>query len=98
MRNTAAIAVELETGTVLFAHNDTKPVVPASNAKLPVAWAALVRLGPAYRFHTELYGVGRREGAVWEGDLVLTGFGDPTLTTAGLALLARPLRAQRRTS
>ena len=59
---TAAIAVDLETGTVLFAHNDTKPVIPASNEKLPVAWAALVELGPAYRFHTELYGIGHRAG------------------------------------
>ena len=90
---TAAIAVDLETGTVLYAHNDTKPVVPASNAKLPVAWAALVRLGPAYRFHTELYGVGSREGATWEGDLVLKGFGDPTLATSDLAALAGKVRA-----
>ena len=90
---TAAMAVDLETGTVLFAHNDAKPVVPASNAKLPVAWTALTRLGPAYRFHTELYGVGRREGAVWDGDLVLKGFGDPTLTTAKLGTLARKIRA-----
>jgi D-alanyl-D-alanine carboxypeptidase/D-alanyl-D-alanine-endopeptidase (penicillin-binding protein 4) len=89
---TAAMAVDLETGTVLFAHNDTKPVVPASNAKLPVAWAALTRLGPAYRFHTEVYGVGRREGSVWDGDLVLKGFGDPTLTSAELGILARKLR------
>ena len=93
LARTAAIAVDLETGTVLFAHNDTKPVVPASNAKLPVAWAALTRLGAAYRFHTELYGVGRRTGAVWNGDVVLKGFGDPTLTTGGLGVLARKLRA-----
>ena len=90
---TAAIAIDLETGTVLFAHNDTKPVIPASNEKLPVAWAALVKLGPAYRFHTELYGVGGREGSTWEGDLVLKGFGDPTLATSDLAGLAHRLRA-----
>jgi serine-type D-Ala-D-Ala carboxypeptidase/endopeptidase (penicillin-binding protein 4) len=92
LRNTAAIAVELETGTVVFAHNDTKPVNPASNEKLPVAWAALVELGPAYRFHTELYGVGSRVGATWEGDLVLKGYGDPTLATTDLAGLARKVR------
>jgi serine-type D-Ala-D-Ala carboxypeptidase/endopeptidase (penicillin-binding protein 4) len=89
---TAAMAIDLETGTVLFAHNDTKPVVPASNAKLPVAWTALTRLGPAYRFHTELYGVGTREGAVWDGDVVLKGFGDPTLTSTDLGVLAKKLR------
>ena len=90
---TAAIAVDLQTGTVLFAHNDTKSVIPASNEKLPLAWAALVELGPAYRFHTELYGIGARRGSAWDGDLVLKGFGDPTLTTADLAALAHKVRS-----
>jgi D-alanyl-D-alanine carboxypeptidase/D-alanyl-D-alanine-endopeptidase (penicillin-binding protein 4) len=88
---TAAIAIDLETGTLLYAHNETKSVIPASNEKLAVAWTALVRLGPAYRFHTELYGVGSRVGATWEGDLVLKGYGDPTLATSDLAALARKL-------
>jgi D-alanyl-D-alanine carboxypeptidase/D-alanyl-D-alanine-endopeptidase (penicillin-binding protein 4) len=86
---TGAIAIDLATGTTVFAHNATLPLVPASNEKLPVAWAALVRLGPAYRFHTEVYGVGTRVGPTWNGDLVLKGFGDPTLTTADLDALAR---------
>jgi serine-type D-Ala-D-Ala carboxypeptidase/endopeptidase (penicillin-binding protein 4) len=91
---TAAIAIDLRSGVVVFAHNDTMPVVPASNAKLPVALAALSRLGPAYRFHTELYGVGSRDHASWDGDLVLKGFGDPTLATGDLAALARTVRAR----
>ncbi len=90
---TAALAVDLKTGAVVFAHNGTMPVAPASNEKLPVAWAALTRLGPAYRFHTELYGVGVRRGTVWDGDLVLKGFGDPTLSALDLELLARKVRA-----
>ncbi len=90
---TAALAVDLKTGAVVFAHNGTMPVAPASNEKLPVAWAALTRLGPAYRFHTELYGVGVRRGSVWNGDLVLKGFGDPTLSSLDLELLARKVRA-----
>lgn len=93
-RGTAAIALDLQSGTVLFAHNGTMPVIPASNAKLPVAWTALTELGPAYRFHTELYGVGRRRGATWDGDLVLKGFGDPTLATSDLAALARTVRGR----
>ena len=89
LSHTGAIAVDLESGSVVYAHLSTTPFVPASNEKLPVAWAALVRLGPAYRFHTELYGIGTREGTTWQGDLVLKGFGDPTLTTADLDDLAR---------
>jgi len=91
---TAALAIDLRSGAVIYAHNDTMPVVPASNAKLPVALTALSRLGPAYRFHTELYGVGGRERATWDGDLVLKGFGDPTLATGDLLALARTIRAR----
>jgi len=92
--STGAIAIDLRSGAVVFAHNDTMPVIPASNAKLPIAFAALSRLGPAYRFHTGLYGVGRRDHASWDGDLVLKGFGDPTLATGDLAALARTVRAR----
>ena len=84
LSHTGAIAVDVESGNVVYAHLSMTPFVPASNEKLPVAWAALVRLGPAYRFHTELYGVGTRQGATWDGDLVLKGFGDPTVTSADL--------------
>ena len=58
---TAAIAVDAHTGAVLYAHNPALPVVPASNAKLPVSWAALVRLGPGFRFRTEVLGAGGEE-------------------------------------
>jgi D-alanyl-D-alanine carboxypeptidase/D-alanyl-D-alanine-endopeptidase (penicillin-binding protein 4) len=92
LSQTGAIALDLETGTVLYAHLGTTPFIPASNEKLPVTWAALTRLGPAYRFHTELYGVGTREGATWNGDVVLKGYGDPTLTTADLADIAAQVR------
>jgi D-alanyl-D-alanine carboxypeptidase/D-alanyl-D-alanine-endopeptidase (penicillin-binding protein 4) len=90
---TAALAVDLSTGAVVFAHNETLPVIPASNEKLPLSWAALKRLGPGYRFHTEVYGIGAREGATWRGDLVLKGFGDPTLSSADIEGLAAKVRA-----
>ena len=42
---------------------------------------------------TELLGEGHlRDGIVWEGDLVLRGYGDPTLDRDGLLALARNLR------
>ncbi len=85
---TAALAVDLSTDTIVFAHNESLPVAPASNEKIPVSWAALTRLGVGYRFHTEVYGVGTRAGTTWNGDLVLKGFGDPTLSTSDLDRLA----------
>jgi serine-type D-Ala-D-Ala carboxypeptidase/endopeptidase (penicillin-binding protein 4) len=91
---TSALAVDLTTGAVLFAQNGSLPLAPASNEKLPVAWTALTQLGPGYRFHTEVYGVGERDGPSWDGDLVLKGFGDPTLTTADLDRLASVIRGR----
>jgi D-alanyl-D-alanine carboxypeptidase/D-alanyl-D-alanine-endopeptidase (penicillin-binding protein 4) len=64
------------------------PLVPASNEKLPVAWTSLILLGPGYRFHTDVVGVGERVGTTWQGDLFIVGNGDPTLTTADVRRLA----------
>ena len=89
---TAAIAVDARTGAVLYAHNATLPVVPASNAKLPVSWAALVRLGPGFRFRTEVLGAGTRAASTWHGDLFLRGHGDPTLEASDVARLAAAVR------
>ena len=85
---TAALAIDLRTGAVVFERNATLSLVPASNQKLPVAYAALALLGPAYRFHTEVVGSGTLVGDVWHGDLWLRGFGDPTLKPADLDALA----------
>ena len=93
LARTSAIAVDARTGEVLFAHNASVPVVPASNEKLPVAWAALTRLGPSYRFTTEVLGVGDRVGTTWDGDLYLRGSGDPTLAAGDIGRLAAAIRA-----
>jgi D-alanyl-D-alanine carboxypeptidase/D-alanyl-D-alanine-endopeptidase (penicillin-binding protein 4) len=85
---TAALALDLRTGTIVFERNATLSLVPASNQKLPVAYAALALLGPGYRFHTEVVGNGSLVGDVWHGDLWLRGFGDPTLQPTDLAALA----------
>jgi D-alanyl-D-alanine carboxypeptidase/D-alanyl-D-alanine-endopeptidase (penicillin-binding protein 4) len=92
LQRTAAIALDARTGAVIYAHNATRPVVPASNEKLPVSWTALRRLGPAYRFRTEVLGVGSRAGATWHGDLFVKGYGDPTLVAADVGGLAAAVR------
>ena len=85
---TAALAVDLRTGAVVYSRNQSLALVPASNQKLPVAYAALSLLGAGYRFHTEVVGSGTLVGDVWHGDLWLRGFGDPTLEPSDLAALA----------
>jgi D-alanyl-D-alanine carboxypeptidase/D-alanyl-D-alanine-endopeptidase (penicillin-binding protein 4) len=94
LARTSALAVDVTTGLVLYAHSPALAVAPASNEKIPVSWAALTTLGPGYRFHTEVYGVGARAGTAWDGDLVLKGFGDPTLSSADLDRLAATIRGR----
>jgi len=90
---TGAIAVDLTTGKAVFARNAGASLLPASNEKLALTYAALVVLGPTFRMRTELLGEGHlRDGVVWEGDLVLRGYGDPTLDRNGLLELAGDLR------
>jgi D-alanyl-D-alanine carboxypeptidase/D-alanyl-D-alanine-endopeptidase (penicillin-binding protein 4) len=90
---TGAEAVDLTTGDVVFAQNGARPLAPASNEKLTVTLAALLDLGPAYTIDTDVLGVGEQDGAVWHGSLVLRGYGDPQLTSGGLARLASQVRA-----
>ncbi|MBA3376070.1 MAG: D-alanyl-D-alanine carboxypeptidase/D-alanyl-D-alanine-endopeptidase [Actinobacteria bacterium] len=92
-RRTAALAVDLETGAVVFSANSGQALAPASAEKLAVSFAALRLLGPGYRFRTEVAGRGELAGRVWHGDLFLVGHGDPTLAPADLDALARDVTA-----
>lgn len=86
---TAALAVDLESGEVVFRKNARRSLLPASAEKLAVSFAALRLLGPDFRFHTEVVATGARRGRTWDGNLVLVGQGDPTLAIADLDRLAR---------
>jgi D-alanyl-D-alanine carboxypeptidase/D-alanyl-D-alanine-endopeptidase (penicillin-binding protein 4) len=90
---TAAFAVDLQTGRVVFQRNPSLALAPASAEKLAVAFAALRRLDPSFRFRTEVRGAGELAGRVWRGDLHLVGYGDPTLDRSDLDDLARDVRA-----
>ena len=90
----AAVAVDLTTGKQLYARNLSLPLIPASNEKLTVTYACLLALGPSYRFSTDVLGEGELEGSLWRGDIVIKGYGDPTLSTLDLLQLASQLYAQ----
>jgi serine-type D-Ala-D-Ala carboxypeptidase/endopeptidase (penicillin-binding protein 4) len=89
----AAFAVDLATGEAVYSHNASLPLLPASNEKLAVTYAALTALGPSFTIETDVLGTGEQVGATWQGDLVLKGDGDPTLSSWDLTLLARQVRA-----
>jgi serine-type D-Ala-D-Ala carboxypeptidase/endopeptidase (penicillin-binding protein 4) len=89
----AAVALDLASGTVLFAQNPGRSLAPASNEKLPLAYAALMQLGPTYRIDTDVLGQGQQDGTQWTGTLFLKGNGDPTLSSADLRALAAEVKA-----
>ena len=90
---TAALVFDLQTGTTLFSVHDSLSLAPASNEKLAVTYAALVGLGPEFRIATDVVGRGELDGRVWRGSLLLVGHGDPTLSSKGMAALARQVKA-----
>jgi D-alanyl-D-alanine carboxypeptidase/D-alanyl-D-alanine-endopeptidase (penicillin-binding protein 4) len=90
---TAALAIDLRTGATVYARNAHISLLPASTEKLAVSLTALRVLGPDFRFRTEVVGAGSRSGRVWNGNLWLVGFGDPTLGRADLERLARRFAA-----
>ena len=70
-----------ETGEVIFECNQNKCFVPASNMKLFTSAVGLLKLGPEYRYHTEVYGLGEVDGeGTLQGSLVIRGSGDPTIS------------------
>jgi D-alanyl-D-alanine carboxypeptidase/D-alanyl-D-alanine-endopeptidase (penicillin-binding protein 4) len=90
----AALAVDLTTGKPVYVQNLRRPLIPASNEKLAVTYASLLALGPTFRFSTDVLGEGELEGQIWRGDVVLKGYGDPTLSTLDLLTLASQLYSQ----
>jgi serine-type D-Ala-D-Ala carboxypeptidase/endopeptidase (penicillin-binding protein 4) len=73
--------VSLTNGRVLYEHNQDRLFTPASNMKLFTTALALVRLGPQYRFKTQIGGETPIDAdGTLGGDLVFVGGGDPTLS------------------
>src|ERR1043166_9593284 len=62
---TAALVFDLQSGTTVFARHDSLSLAPASNEKLGVTYAAVVGLGPEFRFETDVVGRGEQDGTVW---------------------------------
>jgi len=67
-------------GDVIFEHQPSLPVAPASNMKLLTAYAALESLGPDFRFVTRVMAETEPDAdGLIEADLYVIGGGDPVL-------------------
>ncbi|MFQ3610238.1 MAG: D-alanyl-D-alanine carboxypeptidase/D-alanyl-D-alanine-endopeptidase [Fimbriimonadales bacterium] len=84
---------DLNTGETLYAREAEKMLIPASNTKLITSAAALSLLGAEYRVKTTVLAQGSLlPDGILEGNLVLRGGGDATLTYADLQSLARRVK------
>jgi serine-type D-Ala-D-Ala carboxypeptidase/endopeptidase (penicillin-binding protein 4) len=96
--NRADIAVyvrSMKTGDALYTRNIHQPMTPASTMKILTAEAALIFLGPDYRFSTQLLtdAKGVKNG-ILQGNLYIVLSGDPSLTYYDLVDLMLTLRTQ----
>lgn len=77
---TVGISVrEVDGGREVASYQSHLSLIPASTQKLLVTAAAMDKLGPDYRFRTQLRTGGVVNAGTLSGDLYLIGGGDPTL-------------------
>ena len=60
---TGAVALDLDTGATIYPRNATLSLLPASNEKLAVTYAALTALGPRFTIETDVLGEGQQAGS-----------------------------------
>lgn len=75
-----SVIVRDSTGKILEGYNFDKLVQPASNLKLLSSAAILNELGKDYTYKTRMFGFGYQEGGSWQGDIIIVGAGDPSIS------------------
>jgi D-alanyl-D-alanine carboxypeptidase/D-alanyl-D-alanine-endopeptidase (penicillin-binding protein 4) len=76
------IVESLDTHDVLYARNARKLMMPASTMKIVTLATTAERLGWEYRYDTRLLAGGPIAAGTLDGDLIVVGSGDPSLTEA----------------
>ncbi len=84
--------IDAATGLGLEARGGQRLMPPASTLKAITSLYALECLGADHRFATRLVATGPVSGGLVQGDLVLAGGGDPTLSTDELGDMAAALK------
>jgi serine-type D-Ala-D-Ala carboxypeptidase/endopeptidase (penicillin-binding protein 4) len=72
----------LRSGDTLYARNERKLMIPASNMKIVTLAAAAERLGWDYTYETRVFAAGPIANGTLRGDLVVVGSGDPSIMSA----------------
>ena len=75
-----ALIKSLSSGRTIYERNSERMFMPASNEKIPTSAAALLKLGADFQFRTVLAHNGNIKDSVLNGDLIIIGDGDPTIS------------------
>lgn len=81
-------------GKVIASLNPHNTRTPASVIKVLTTYAAVLKLGFDYRWPTQFYKAGNIQNGVLQGDLVIKGFGDPTLRDKDLETIVATIRTK----
>ena len=81
-------------GRELASLNASKTRIPASVIKVLTTYAAVLKLGFDYRWPTQFYRRGTVKNGVLNGDLIVKGFGDPTLSSKDLTSIVANIKAK----
>lgn len=87
------LIIDPATSDTLYARNAHRLFMPASNMKVITSSVALTQLGADFRFRTTFGMHGRVHDGTLDGDLVVVGRGDPTVSDHMLHDAMIPLRA-----
>ncbi len=91
--NLGAVVIDLTSGETIYKRNADRLYIPASNMKLFSEAAALMALGPDYRFKNQLStNAPQLENGVLKGNLYLHLSGDPSFSRDDLRHLLASLR------
>ncbi|OAI46564.1 hypothetical protein AYO45_06295 [Gammaproteobacteria bacterium SCGC AG-212-F23] len=88
------VVKSMKSGDILYEHNAKQLFVPASTMKILTAEAALLYLGPQYKFPTSIFTDARSiNKGVIDGNIYIVHSGDPSLTVYDIHDLMASLKA-----
>lgn len=90
--NLALVAQKVGSNTPIIDYNAQQMALPASTQKVVTALAALLQLGPDYRFVTNFESSAKLNNNTLTGDLVIRFSGDPTLTRQQIRNMVNALK------
>jgi PBP4 family serine-type D-alanyl-D-alanine carboxypeptidase len=91
---TGILIQSLRDDRIIYSHESDRLYMPASNLKLVTSAAILDALGPDHLFKIEiLFNGNTTKGGKLNGDLILRGTGDPTLSTEDLSKMVTQIKA-----